>query len=127
MEAHNDMQPNWFYEVTLFDDYLRIKQKVGGKAEMMLEYGRITDVFWGRQSEIVEKKQSPIARAFVGGFLFGGAGAIVGAMTAGTKEKTLNRTCFLISYDDDKIIQFEDAVASLQGKRVAEELKSRIQ
>lgn len=45
------------------------------------------------------EQQSAIGRALVGGFLFGNAGAIVGAMTAGEKKKL--KTIYIINYISD--------------------------
>ncbi len=45
------------------------------------------------------EEQSKIGRAFVGGFLFGTAGAIVGAMSAGEKKKI--KTVYIINYISD--------------------------
>lgn len=45
------------------------------------------------------EQQSAVGRALVGGFLFGNAGAIVGAMTAGEKKKL--KTVYIINYISD--------------------------
>jgi hypothetical protein len=55
------------------------------------------------------EQQSKIGRAIVGGFLFGGAGAIVGAMSAGEKKKI--QTLYIINYRSDN----EDKVIVLHG------------
>lgn len=124
VEEHSNLQPNWAYEIMLFQDYLQIKQKVGGKADATLKYSQITDVFYGHKTEIVEKHGSPIGRAVVGGLLFGGAGAIVGAMTADKKVKE-NHLYFIISYKsssgEDKYIQFEDT-RMYKGNKLAKKL-----
>lgn len=124
-EEHANMQPNWMYEVMLYEDHLQIKQKAGGKAEASLKYSQITDVFYGTQTEVIEKKQSPIGRAVVGGILFGGAGAIVGAMTADTKEKKKTTLYFIISYTsssgEERYISFEDT-RLYKGKKLATKL-----
>ena len=125
IEEHANLQPNWVYEVMLFEDHLQIKQKVGGKANATLKYSQITDVFHGYRTEIVEKQGSPIGRAVVGGLLFGGAGAIVGAMTADKKSKKETHLYFIISYKsstgEDKYIQFEDT-RQYKGKKLANKL-----
>lgn len=55
-------------------------------------------------TEIVQSKKNMIGRAAVGGLLFGGAGAIVGGMSAtdnnGTKEKEEERVFFIVNYKD---------------------------
>ena len=126
VDGHVNMPPNWVYDILLYDNHLHIKQKVGGKAEATLQYHQITDVFYGTQIEIKEKKQSPIGRALVGGFLFGGAGAIVGAMTAGKKEKKKARIYLIISYvsstGKESYLTFEDT-RLYKGKKLANQLK----
>lgn len=51
------------------------------------------------------EQQSKVGRAVIGGLLFGNAGAIVGAMTAGEKQKI--KTLYIINYssnDEKKVI-----------------------
>lgn len=126
IEDHVGMKSGLMYEVIAYEDHVQIKQKVGGKAEASLNYGKITDVFYGTYTEIKEKKQSPIGRALVGGMLFGGAGAIVGAVSAGTKEKKKTKFHFVISYTsssgEEKYIQFEDT-RLYKGAKVAATIK----
>ena len=126
MEDHANMKADWMYDVIAYEDHVQIKQKVGGKAEASLKYSQITDVFYGLQTEIQEKKQSPIARALVGGMLFGGAGAIVGAVSAGKKETKKRKFVFIISYTassgEEKYIQFEDT-RLYRGSKVASTIK----
>lgn len=45
------------------------------------------------------EQQSKIGRAIVGGLLFGNAGAIIGAMTAGEKQKI--KTLYIINYEGE--------------------------
>lgn len=45
------------------------------------------------------EEQSKLGRAAIGGILFGGAGAIVGALSAGEKEKT--KSLYVINYLSD--------------------------
>ena len=109
-------------DVALYDDYLEIKQMFP-KQEITLKYEKITDVFFGNQEEIIEKNKSVIGRAAVGGLLFGGAGAVVGAMTAnGKKEKKVISRMFIISYKnasgEDDFLAFEDT-RMYKGKKLA--------
>ena len=126
VDKHANMQPYWVYDIRQYEDHLHIKQKAGGKAEATLRYHQITDVFYGTQIEIKEKKQSPIGRALIGGFLFGGAGAIVGAMTASKKEKKKAHIYLVISYvsssGEEKYLTFEDT-RLYKGKKLANQLK----
>lgn len=128
IEDHAGMKSGLMYEVIAYDDHIQIKQKIGGKAEASLKYDQITDVFYGTHTEIIEKKQSPIGRAVVGGLLFGGAGAIVGAVSAGKKEKKKTEFHFIISYTsstgEEKYIQFEDT-RLYKGRKVADTIKKQ--
>ena len=55
------------------------------------------------------EQQSKIGRAVVGGILFGSAGAIIGAMSAGEKKKI--KTMYIINYtsnDEEKVIILQE-------------------
>lgn len=123
---HATLQSGWSYEVLLFDDHLLIKQKVGGKAQATLNYSQITDVFHGYKTEIVNRPGSPIKRAVAGSLLFGGVGAVVGAISA-DKDKTKKEShlYLIISYTsstgEDQYIQFEDT-RMYKGKKLANTL-----
>lgn len=125
-EAHAGLQPDIMYDVALYDDHLIIKQ-VLGKQDVSLRYAQITDVFYGLRTEIVHKSKSSIGRAVAGGVLFGGVGAVVGAVSgSGTKQKKEHHFYFIISYTssagEEKFIQFEDT-RLYRGKKVASKLK----
>lgn len=115
----------YMYDVALYDDHLEITSMQ--KRKLLLNYDQITDVFYGFETELVEKPKSVIGRAAVGGILFGGAGAVIGAVSGtGTKtEKELHR-CFIISYTssdgEDKYIQFEDT-RKYKGNKLYKKLK----
>ena len=123
IEPHANFLVGMMHDVQLYQDHILIKC---GKLAAELQYNQITDVFYGMETEITEKEHSPIARAFIGGALFGGAGAIVGAMTA--TQKTKKRTFyFIISYTasdngEEKIITFEDT-RLYKGAKLAKKLK----
>ena len=126
VEAHVGLQANLMYDVSLYDDHLTIKMPMA-KNETTLNYSQITDVFYGMETEIVSVDKSPIGRALAGGLLFGGVGAVVGAVSgSGTKEKKERHFYFIISYTssagEDKFIQFEDT-RLYRGSKVAAELK----
>ena len=55
------------------------------------------------------EQQSKVGRAIIGGMLFGNAGAIVGAMTAGEKQKI--KTLYIINYSSNN----EKKVIILKG------------
>lgn len=62
--------------------------------EVELPFNKITNAGPVNVTEI--EKQSKIGRAAVGGLLFGEAGAIVGALSAGEKKKT--KSLYIINY-----------------------------
>lgn len=119
---------DFMIDVSLFEDHLTLKPMLS-KNIVTLQYSQITDVFYGMETEIVTKEKSPIARAAVGGLLFGGAGAVVGAVSGiGEKQKSVNKFYFIISYTDsngnDTIMHFEDT-RLYKGRKLAERLKEK--
>ena len=113
-------------DVALYDDHLIIMSPVL-KQEIKLNYDQITDVFYGLETEVIEKNKSVIGRAVAGGLLFGGVGAVVGGISGtGTKTKKERHFYFIISYTsstgEDKFIQFEDT-RLYKGVKVANKLK----
>lgn len=126
-EAHANLQPNLMYDVALYDDHLTIKLPFGGKQETDLNYSQITDIFYGVETDIVNVSKSSIGRAVAGGLLFGGVGAVVGAVSGtGTKEKKEHHFYFIISYTsstgEEKFLHFEDT-RLYKGSKVAAKLK----
>ena len=120
LETVENLPVNNMYNVVLHDDYLEIKNLLG---KFTLKYDQITDVFYGLQTEITEKSKSVIGRAVAGGLLFGGAGAVLGAISGlGNKEKKIQKYMFIISYDENKFITFEDT-RKYKGVDVAKKLK----
>ena len=113
-------------DVALYDDHLIIMSPIL-KQEIKLNYNQITDVFYGLETEVIEKNKSVIGRAVAGGLLFGGIGAVVGGISGtGTKAKKERHFYFIISYTssngEDKFIQFEDT-RLYKGVKVANKLK----
>ena len=110
--------------VELYNDHLDVKEI---KNSVSLRYDQITDVFYGMETEIINKNKSVIGRAVAGGLIFGGVGAVVGGISGtGTKEKKERHFYFIISYTsstgEDKFIQFEDT-RLYKGVKVAKKLK----
>ena len=121
-----ELKKGWAIKLSLYDDHLTLKN-FAVKQPITLNYSQITDVFHGYTTEIQEKNKSTIGRAMAGGLLFGGAGAIVGAMTAnGKKEKKVTKLMFIISYisskGEDCFLQFEDT-RHYKGKKLSNKLK----
>lgn len=113
-------------DVALYEDHLIIMSPVL-KQEIKLNYSQVTDVYYGLETEIVEKNKSVIGRAVAGGLLFGGIGAVVGGISGtGTKGKKERHFYFIISYTsstgEDNFIQFEDT-RLYKGVKVAKKLK----
>lgn len=109
-------------KVVLYDDHLALSNAIV-KQPITLNYSQITGVYHGYKP--YEKDKSTIGRAFAGGLLFGGAGAVVGAMTANGK-KTATMLMFIISYTSSKgeecYLVFEDT-RKYKGKKLSEKLK----
>ena len=114
-------------KVELYDDHLELSTLLT-KQPITLDYSQITDVFYGSQTELVEKSKSPIGRAVVGGLLTGGVGAVVGAVSGiGKKEKKVKKVMFIISYTssagEEKFLTFEDTRLS-KGPALSMKLKT---
>lgn len=113
-------------DVALYEDHLELKNMLT-KQPITLQYEQITDVYYGKETEIVEKDKSVIGRAVVGGLLFGGVGAVVGGVSGtGKKETKVSRFLFVISYKassgEDDFLQFEDT-RLYKGPKLAKQLK----
>lgn len=130
LEDVGQLQKDLMVDVALYDDYLELTALLMKKTPITLKYAQITDVFYGLQTEIVEKSKSPIGRAVAGGLLFGGVGAIVGAVSGtGKKEKKVSKFYFIISYTsaagEEKLLQFEDT-RLYKGRKLANKLKEQV-
>ena len=112
----------YMYDVALYNDHLEITSMQ--KRKLLLNYDQITDVFYGGKTELVQKPKSVIGRAVVGGVIFGGVGAIVGAASGtGTKTEKKTHLYFITSSDgEDKYIQFEDT-RMYKGLKLSKKLK----
>lgn len=130
LEPVGQLQAGLMVDVALYDDHLMLTAPFMKKTPISLKYTQITDVIYGMQTEIIEKNKSSIGRAVTGGLLFGGAGAVVGAVSGtGKKEKKVNKFYFVISYTssagDAQLLQFED-VRLFKGRKVANKLKELV-
>ena len=126
LEDVGGLKKGWSIDVSLYDDHLELKN-FAIKQPITLNYSQITDVFHGYTTEIQEKDKSTIGRAVAGGLLFGGVGAVVGAMTAnGKKEKKVTKLMFIISYTSSQgeecFLTFEDT-RHYKGKKLSQQLK----
>ena len=115
-------------DVALYDDHLEITpMSKKGTSKVSLAYSKITDVFHGRSGELIQKQKSVIGRAVAGGLLFGGIGAVVGAVSGtGTKEAQDPTLYLIISYTDsdgnEQYLQFEDT-RNYHGRKLAKTLR----
>lgn len=130
LETVGQLQADLMVDVALYDDYLELTAPFMKKTPITLKYAQITDVFYGLQTEVVQKSKSPIGRAVAGGLLFGGVGAVVGAVSGtGKKEKKVSKFYFIISYTssagEEKLLQFEDT-RLYKGRKVANKLKELV-
>lgn len=110
-------------DVSLYEDHLTLAN-FSVKQTITLNYSQITDVFHGYKMQETDK--STIGRAIAGGLLFGGAGAVVGAMTANGKKKMAQKLMFIISYTSSQgeecFLVFEDT-RRYKGKKLSEKLR----
>ena len=123
MEKIMNIEENEIVDIALYEDHLEIKNK---KQTLKLDYDQVKDVFHGYEDVLVEKQRSPIGRALVGGLLFGGAGAVVGAIsgtqTTKKKKKLLFIICYIGSDGEEKFLKFEDT-RMYKGKKITKQLK----
>lgn len=125
-----DLSNNWAFILTLLDDHLQIAIPFAKESQIKtLRYDQITDVAFEADLQKISVSKSPIGRAVAGGLLFGGAGAVVGAISGTTKkERTEIKFNLIIAYTskdgEDKFLQYEDL--SLTGNlKFANALKER--
>ncbi len=117
---------NNMYDVALYDDHLEISGPFA-KNKINLDYSKIKDVVYSAEVEEIQKSKSSIGRAVAGGVLFGGVGAVVGAISGtGTKTKKERHFYFIIAYTsaqgEEKFLQFEDT-RLYKGSKIAKKLK----
>ena len=117
---------NNMYDVALYDDHLEISSPLA-ENKINLDYSKITDVVYSAEVEEIQKSKSSIGRAVAGGMLFGGVGAVVGAISGtGTKTKKERHFYFIIAYTsaqgEEKFLQFEDT-RLYKGSKIAKKLK----
>lgn len=120
------LKANNMIEVSLYDDHLTLSAPMS-KQPITLDYEKITDVYYGFETEIVKQNKSVIGRAFVGKVLFGNIGAEVGAISGtGTKDKKEIHRLFIISYTssagEESFLKFHDT-RCFKGKKLAKKLK----
>lgn len=76
---------------------LIFKARAFKKPEIKLPLSKVSAA--GNVNVAEVEQQSKVGKAVIGGLLFGSAGAIVGAMTAGEKQKI--KTLYIVNYESD--------------------------
>lgn len=115
---------------------MMVSTKDMAKPKYLLRYNNITSFSVFRDDEEISKGNG-IKRAVVGGILFGGVGAVVGAATGGSKQKIyVNNLWITLSLDGkdtekNKVnIPFINArktdTSSLQFKKIADDLEMSV-
>lgn len=109
-----NLETNTIFTLELLGDKLQIGIPLARPDQLKtLRYDQIRDVVYTFDIETVKKSKSPIGRAIAGGLLFGGTGAIVGAISgSGSKDKKNYHFYLIINYTskngEDKFLQYED-------------------
>lgn len=111
------------YTIYLYEDHLLIKDVLTRK-DAQLSLSQIKNVYYGTETEIIEKNKSVVGRALVGS-LFSPVGTVVGAISGvGTKKKKINHTYLIIVYMSsegiERTIKFEDTF--LDGRKFAKKI-----
>lgn len=125
-----DLSNNCAYSLKLTEDKLQIGPPFAKESQIKtIRYDQITDVAFESDFQKVAVSKSPIGRAVAGGLLFGGAGAIVGAVSGTTKkERTEIKFRLIIAYTskdgEDKFLEYED-LSLLGNLKFANALKER--
>ena len=109
----------------MFDDNFQnviFKEFMGKSSDVILPVSKITKAGAVKVEEI--ERGNVIGRAIAGGLIFGGAGAVVGAMSAQERTKIKYLYCFnYVSMDEEKsiVIRFDD-VSEFKFRRKLSEL-----
>lgn len=123
VEPIANLKAEFSYTIYLYKDHLLIKDVLTRK-DAQLSLNQIKNVFYGTETEIIEKNKSVVGRALLGSLFFP-VGTVVGAISGvGTKKKKVDHTYLIIVYMSSKgiesTIKFEDTF--LDGRRFAKKL-----
>ncbi len=127
IEPVANLKADCSYTICLYSDHILIKD-ILSKKDAVLSLNQITNVFYGTETEIIEKNKSVLGRAAIGS-LFNPLGAVIGAVSGvGTKKKKVNHTYLIINYTSntgtESSIKFEDTF--LDGRNFYKKLNSLI-
>lgn len=115
------------YKVTLLDDKVEIRQRIGSKDPLTFFYSQIKSHKMIIEKEVSEKNKS-IKYAVLGGVLLGGIGAVVGAVNGAGQHKTETKYYYEFVYDDngeEKVIHLEIVGATLGLPNMEKQLKEK--
>lgn len=126
LEDVGQLRAGSMIELALYDEKLELSAPISS-APISLSYAQVTDIYYGTETEIREKNKSVIGRALIGGVLFAGAGAVVGAISGvGSKKEKVKKNLLIISYTsssgEDKFLKFEDT-RHYKGNKIYNKLK----
>lgn len=126
LEDVGQLRAGSMIEIALYDEKLELSAPISS-APISLSYAQVTDIYYGTETEIREKNKSVIGRALIGGVLFAGAGAVVGAISGvGSKKEKVKKNLLIISYTsssgEDKFLKFEDT-RHYKGNKIYHKLK----
>ncbi|MFA0815988.1 MAG: hypothetical protein ACC608_09400 [Anaerofustis sp.] len=130
-EGIASIQKGMAINVSMMDDHLFIKQRIGKAAPASLRYDQITNVEIINEKEIIEKGKSVVGRAVLGNIILGPLGALVGGMSGtGSKKKVSYDNYMVINYkssadEEIKVITFQVVGASMGTSKFLSELKQR--
>lgn len=127
VEPVANLKADFSYTIYLYNDHILIKDVLTRK-DARLSINQITNVFYGTETEIIEKSKSVVGRALVGS-LFNPVGTVVGAISGvGTKKKKVNHTYLIITFTSsdglNSSLKFEDTF--LDGSRFSKKLNELI-
>lgn len=92
-----------------------------------LAYDKITDIAYTSSVDELRASKSPIGRAVVGGVIFGGIGALVGAASGiGDKTQNMVRWHLVIAYGDAGVLAFTDYAIISNSSKFYIEFKRRV-
>lgn len=116
------------YKLTLLDDKIEIKQRIGNSNPTYIFYNQLKSYKMVSEKEILDKNKS-ISSAVIGGVLFGGVGAVVGAVNGASQHKTETKYYYEFVFDDngeEKIARLEIVGATLGLSNMEKQLKNKV-
>lgn len=127
IEPIGNLKENITYLVSLYSEHLIIKDVLTRK-DATLSLNQITNVFYGTETEVIEKSKSVVGRAIIGS-AFGPMGTVVGAISGvGDKKSKKKHTYLIISYissdGNEDVIKLEDTLSN--GKNLYKKLNALI-